>query len=336
MTTEYESNSVTAQRLDRRFCLAPMMDLSDRHFRYLFRLISADALLYTEMLTSSAVVHGERKKLLLFNPEEHPLALQLGGSDAKQLADACKIGEEFGFDEVNLNCGCPSDRVQAGGIGACLMAEPLRVAECLHQMQAVVQIPVTVKCRIGIDNQDSFEALQCFVQTLYDAGCRVFIIHARKAWLSGLSPRQNREVPPLDYEFVYQIKQAFQNCQIVINGGIKDTFAVQTHLAQVDGVMLGREAYYNPFAMIPILREIYSESTNIPVTRKQLLEKYLEYINGQQMLGIPLSRLTRHLIALYKSVPGARAWRRHLSESMHKAQSAEMLLKEAMTYVCDG
>ncbi len=317
---------------DRRFCIAPMMDLTDRHFRYLFRLISPRSLLYTEMLVSAAIVHGDHRGLLAFNTAEHPLALQLGGSDPKQLALASRIGEDAGYDEINLNCGCPSDRVQAGKIGACLMAEPELVADCIQTMQDSVKVPVTVKCRIGIDEQDSDEQLHRFVQVIYDVGCRVFIVHARKAWLQGLSPRQNREIPPLDYDCVYRLKKQFSDCEIIINGGIKNTIDILLHLEKLDGVMLGREAYYNPFAMVPIVKAIYTEDQGIN-TREKLVEVYSDYIKKQYKLGIPLSRMTRHLIALYQAVPGARAWRRHLSEDANKASSVEDFINAAMAYV---
>ena len=309
-----------------------MMDLTDRHFRYLFRLISPHALLYSEMLTAPAVIHGDREYLLGFSGEEHPLALQLGGSDPVQLVEASRIAEQFGYDEINLNCGCPSDRVQSGNFGACLMADPRLVADCLDKMQQAVSVPVTVKCRIGIDRRDSFDELLDFVQVLYEAGCRVFIIHARKAWLDGLSPRENRDIPPLRYDFVYRIKQLFPSCTIVINGGIKTREDVVTHLQHVDGVMLGREAYYNPWGMVDILKEFYDYALE---DRKQLVEQYLAYMLRQTGQGVPLSRMTRHLIALYQAVPGARAWRRCLSENVRDTTSVEALVREALSAVED-
>ncbi|MCB1756022.1 MAG: tRNA dihydrouridine(20/20a) synthase DusA [Gammaproteobacteria bacterium] len=323
---------MNAGPLDRKFSVAPMMDLTDRHFRYLFRLISPHALLYSEMLTAPAVIHGDREYLLGFSGEEHPLALQLGGSDPVQLVEASRIAEQFGYDEINLNCGCPSDRVQSGNFGACLMADPRLVADCLDKMQQAVSVPVTVKCRIGIDRRDSFDELLDFVQVLYEAGCRVFIIHARKAWLDGLSPRENRDIPPLRYDFVYRIKQLFPSCTIVINGGIKTREDVVTHLQHVDGVMLGREAYYNPWGMVDILKEFYDYALE---DRKQLVEQYLAYMLRQTGQGVPLSRMTRHLIALYQAVPGARAWRRCLSENVRDTTSVEALVREALSAVED-
>ncbi len=322
----------------RMFSIAPMMDLTDRHFRYLMRLISPYPLLYTQMLTSAAVVHGKRKELLSYNPQEHPLALQLGGSDPGQLAEASAIGQQFGYDEINLNCGCPSDRVQAGKIGACLMREPELVAECYGAMLNAVEIPVTIKCRLGVDRNDRFGDLFEFIRVLYQAGCRVFIVHARKAWLQGLSPRENREIPPLRYDYVYRIKQAFPDTEIVMNGGIKTLTEVMLHLGKVDGVMLGREAYYNPYAMVGITdhlfrKEITAEKNFRQIERRELVLKYLDYMQYQVSSGIAASRMVRHLIPLYQSVAGARLWRRSLSEGMQKRQPLKSLVFNALSYV---
>lgn len=307
-------SQVSPLGVNRRFCIAPMMELTDRHFRYFFRAISPHALLYSEMLVAQAVVHGDREYLLAYDAEEHPLALQLGGSDPELLAEASRIGEQFGYDEINLNCGCPSDRVQAGRIGACLMAAPELVADCVHQMQAAVTVPVTVKCRIGIDRDDSIDMLMQFIASVRAAGCRVFIIHARKAWLEGLSPRENREIPPLRYEHVYAVKQAYPDCDIIINGGIKTPAEVSDHLAQVDGVMLGREAYYNPYEMMSIAQQVYPDTAGHAPSRVQLVAHYLDYMREKTAAGVPLPHVSRHLIPLYQGVPGARAWRRQLSE----------------------
>lgn len=326
----FELFPMMLSELDRRFCVAPMMDLTDRHFRYLFRLLSPRSLLYSEMLTAQAVIHGDRQYLLGFSDEEHPLALQLGGSDTVQLVEASRIAEQFGYDEINLNCGCPSDRVQSGNFGACLMAEPGWVADCLAAMQDKVTIPVTVKCRIGIERSDSFQELQHFVSVLYKGGCRVFVIHARKAWLDGLSPRENRDIPPLRYDLVYDIKRDFPDCAVIINGGIKTRAEVEAHLQKVDGVMLGREAYYNPWAMTGVVQEVY----RLPIPdREHVVQLYLEYMHRQQAQGVQLSRMTRHLIALYQSVPGARAWRRCLSENVRTTESIDLLIGQALMAV---
>lgn len=318
---------------DRKFCIAPMMDLTDRHFRYMFRLISPYSLLYSEMLTTPAVINGDRDYLLSYNEPEHPVALQLGGSDVAQLIDASRIGEQYGYDEINLNCGCPSDRVQSGRIGACLMGEPALVADCLHHMQQAVSVPVTIKCRIGIDRNDSLDELINFVRTLADAGCKVFVIHARKAWLNGLSPRENRDIPPLRYDSVYAIKQQFPELEIIINGGIKSPDDVQQHLNQVDGVMLGREAYYNPYAMFSIAEQVYGKQGSPLASRRELVEKYLDYMVEQHSRGVPASRMIRHLVPLYQAVPGARAWRRFLSEGSRSVIDINSLIEEALALV---
>jgi tRNA-dihydrouridine synthase A len=322
-----------SQHFNRKFCVAPMMDLTDRHFRYMFRQIVPKSLLYTEMLTSPAVVNGDRDYLLTYNPEEHPIALQIGGSDVKQVCEASRIGEQFGYDEINLNCGCPSDRVQSGKIGACLMAEPELVAECLSNMQEAVTIPVTVKCRIGIDKNDEYDELHRFINTLYQAGCRVFIVHARKAWLQGLSPRENRTVPPLRYDVVYRLKKDFPSCEIIINGGIKRADEVADHLQRVDGVMLGREAYYNPYAMFSIAREVYGYQGCGVSDREELVEIYLDYMQRKSHEGVPVSRMIRHLVALYQAVPGARAWRRCLSEGSRQTACVETLVRKAQGFL---
>ena len=326
-------SSITLIHPDRRFSVAPMMDLTDRHFRYFFRLLCGQGLLYSEMVTAPAVTHGDNERLLGFNGQEHPVALQLGGSDPQQLAHAAALGEGFGYDEINLNCGCPSDRVQSGRIGACLMAEPELVSDCLSAMQDAVDIPVTVKCRVGIDRHDSDEELIRFLEVLYQGGCRVFIVHARKAWLQGLSPKENREIPPLRYESVYAVKEAFPDAEVLINGGITSVEACKTHLQHVDGVMIGREAYYNPWAMRDILASIYGEDAISVKTRRDWTRAYLDYIVARQAEGVPLSMLVRHLIPLYQGVRGARQWRRTLSEGSRHTDDATALVMSALQHL---
>jgi tRNA-dihydrouridine synthase A len=299
--------------INRTISIAPMMACTDRHFRYLARLMSRHVLLYTEMLTTGAVIHGDRDKLLGYNDAEHPIALQLGGSDPKALAQSAAIGADFGYDELNLNVGCPSDRVQAGRFGACLMKEPELVADCVDTMKAVVDIPVTIKMRTGVDDQDSYEALCQFVTTVSKAGCQTFIVHARKAWLKGLSPRENRNVPPLQYDLVYRLKHDFPELEIIINGGVKTMEDTQTQLNHVDGVMIGREAYSNPglIAQFDALCDSKApELTDI----KAIIKAYLPYAGGQLAKGAKLRSLTRHLVGCFQGEPGARYWRRYLSE----------------------
>ena len=296
-----------------RFCVAPMMDWTDRHCRYFHRLLTRRALLYTEMVTAEAVIHGKRERLLGFSGEEQPVALQLGGSDPAKLAQAARIGEDFGYREINLNVGCPSDRVQEGRFGACLMAEPELVARCVSAMQGAVSVPVTVKCRIGIDDQDSEADFQRFIDVVAGAGCRVFIVHARKAWLSGLSPKANREVPPLDYARVYRLKAARPELSIIINGGIASVAEAQAHLQFVDGVMAGRAAYQTPYMLADVDRAIYGDD-EAPRDRGEAVEALLPYVAAHLKRGGRLNNVTRHILGLYHGEPGARAFRRHLSE----------------------
>ena len=291
-----------------------MMDWSDRHCRFFHRLMTREALLYTEMVTALAVIHGARERLLKFSDSEHPVALQLGGSDPAELADAAAIGEAFGYDEINLNVGCPSDRVQEGRFGACLMAEPELVARCIAAMQARVRVPVTVKCRIGIDEQDSEEEFQRFVDTVADAGARVFIVHARKAWLNGLSPKENREIPPLDYERVYRLKAARPELTIVINGGIEGLSECERHLEHVDGVMLGRAAYQTPYLLADVDQRLF-KSTAPVLPRGEVLRQLVPYVEQHLKAGGRLNNVTRHILGLYHGRPRARAFRRHLSEN---------------------
>ena len=298
---------------DYRFCIAPMMDWTDQHERYLLRLISRRARLYTEMVTTGALIHGDRSRFLAHSHEEHPVALQLGGSEPDAMARCAALGQAAGFDEININVGCPSDRVQAGRFGACLMREPGLVADCVRAMLKEVSIPVTVKCRIGVDEQDAFEDLRRFVDLIANAGCTVVIVHARKAWLSGLSPKQNREIPPLHYDRVYSVKSCFPELTVVINGGITKLEAAQAHLQHVDGVMVGREAYQNPWHLSKVDAEIFSEPQN-QQSRWDVLQSYKSYIRSELEKGVPMKRLARHLLGLFQGQPGARVWRRKLSE----------------------
>ena len=315
--------------LDHKFCVAPMMDWTDRHCRVFHRQLTRQALLYTEMVTAAAVIHGDRQRLIGFSPAEHPIALQLGGSDPAKLAEAAAIGEGFGYDEINLNVGCPSDRVQEGRFGACLMAEPALVAACVAAMRRSVKIPVTVKCRIGIDDQDSEADFQCFIDTVADAGCRTFIVHARKAWLSGLSPKENREIPPLDYDRVYRLKQARPDLEIVINGGIETLEACAAHLAHVDGVMLGRAAYQTPYILSEVDRRFFGAACE-DGTRAEALEALVPYIEAHIAKGGKLFNITRHVLGTYHGRPGGRLFRRHLSEQGVKAGARADVLLEAI------
>ena len=294
-----------------------MMDWTDRHFRYMARLISPNTVLYTEMLTCGALINGDTERFLRYDESEHPIALQLGGSTPKDMAICAKMGEDAGYDEININCGCPSDRVQNGFFGACLMADPARVAECVAQMRKAVDIPVTVKCRIGIDKQDDFEFLDTFVRTIADAGCKTFIIHARKAWLSGLSPKENRTVPPIDYPRVYDIKSAHPHLDIIINGEIKTPDQIKSHLTQCDGVMMGREAYQNTYVLAEIERKIFGNH-NIK-GRKKIALAMIPYMERQNTdFGTPIKSMTRHMMGLFHHQPGAKNWRRSLSTFPHE------------------
>ncbi len=293
----------------RTFCIAPMMDHTDRHFRYLMRLLAPHAWLFTEMIPAGAVLHGNASKFLDFNEEEHPVSLQLGGSEPGDLARCAAMAQEQGYDEVNLNVGCPSGRVSAGRFGACLMKEPERVAECVSAMQARTDIPVSVKCRIGVDRQDSAEDLHRFVATVAEAGCQIFYVHARKAMLSGLSPKQNRTIPPLNYERVWELKREFPQLTVVVNGGIRAVDEVYRQLAHMDGVMIGRLAYEDPWTVRRMENELFSAS-NIPATPSEVLEAYLPYLERERLRGVPLARMTRHISGLLHGRPGARNWRR--------------------------
>jgi tRNA-dihydrouridine synthase A len=311
-----------------RFCLAPMMDWSDTHCRYFWRLLTQKAVLYSEMVTTGALIHGDQKRFLDFNACENPLALQLGGSSPKDLALCARMAEDRGYDEVNLNCGCPSDRVQNNMIGACLMAEPELVAECIATMQNAVSIPVTVKHRIGIDDQDDYEDMATFVATISATGCNTFIVHARKAWLKGLSPKENREVPPLDYNKVIQLKNEFPHLNIIINGGITNLHQSKTLLNDLDGVMVGREAYSNPYMLAEVDQQLFSV-TKPAISREEVFEQFMEYCAENLAKGIKLSHMTRHVLGLFQGQPGARSFRRILSEKAPRTNAGIEVLIEA-------
>ncbi|MGB0495836.1 MAG: tRNA dihydrouridine(20/20a) synthase DusA [Kangiellaceae bacterium] len=318
--------------INRRFSIAPMMDWTDKHCRYFHRLITKQSLLYTEMVTTGAVINGDREKLLSYNPQEHPIALQLGGSDPKALAECARIGEDYGYDEINLNVGCPSDRVQSGRIGACLMAEPNLVAEGVSAMKQACKIPVTVKHRIGIDDQDSYQFLTDFVEAVAKSGCDSFIVHARKAVLSGLSPKQNREIPPLIYERVYQLKKGFPELEICINGGIKTLQETELHLKHVDGVMIGREAYHNPYLLALVDRNVFDSKVE-PLTRLEVAEHMLPYIEQHIAGGGKLQHISRHMLGLFHAQPNGKQWRRYISESATKTDADSQVIKEALSLV---
>ncbi|MDV6331964.1 tRNA dihydrouridine(20/20a) synthase DusA [Asticcacaulis sp. 201] len=294
-----------------KFSVAPMMDWTDRHCRAFHRTLSRHALLYTEMVTTKAVIHGDRERLLGYSPVEHPVALQLGGSDPDELAQCARIAEEWGYDEVNLNCGCPSDRVQSGAFGACLMREPQLVADCMRAMIEATRLPVTVKCRIGVDDQEPRDSLFAMVEACQAAGVTSFAVHARKAWLKGLSPKENRDVPPLDYGLVYDLKRAHPDLTIVLNGGIGSLEAAQAHLAHVDGVMLGRVAYHEPALLGQVDRLFFGGETDVGPF--EALEAYRPYMAAQLAAGTPLSHMTRHMLGVMHGLPGARAFRRILT-----------------------
>lgn len=323
------------QQLNRqphRFCIAPMMDWSDQHCRYFWRLLTQQALLYTEMVTTGALIHGDRARFLRFNQEEHPVALQLGGCEPAELARCARWAQEWGYDEVNLNCGCPSDRVQSGAFGAALMARPLLVADCVKAMRDACTLPVTVKHRIGIDHMESYDELTDFVAPIAAAGCEVFIVHARKAWLHGLSPKQNREIPPLNYPWVYRLKRDFPHLTLVLNGGVESLDQCAEHLARVDGVMVGREAYQNPWMLSGVDSALFDRPDPVR-ERKEVIERLLPYIETQMTCGAKLNHITRHLLGLYQGVPGARRFRRHLSENAYREGADAQVLVDALAEV---
>jgi tRNA-dihydrouridine synthase A len=329
--TSYDA-AHTSKLKAHRFCVAPMLDWTDRHCRFFHRLLSRHSLLYSEMVTTGALIHGDAQRFLQFDAAENPVAFQLGGSNAHDLALCARMVEDFGYDEVNLNVGCPSDRVQNGRFGACLMAEPELVAECVAAMNQAVKIPVTVKSRIGIDERDSYEELVHFIDTVAKAGCETFIVHARKAWLSGLSPKQNRDVPPLRYDVVYQLKNDYPQLNIIINGGINTLDQVEAMLEQVDGVMVGREAYQNPYLLAEVDQRFYAAKRSL-ISRQQVVALLIPYI--QQQLKNPYVRLnsiTRHILGLFHGEYGARLWRRHLSENACRTGATEQVVLEALKF----
>src|SRR6202047_3805381 len=317
-----------------RFSIAPMMDWTDRHCRVFHRLMTRRARLYTEMLTTGAIIHGDRARLLGFDASEHPVALQLGGSDPRDLATAAKIGEDFGYDEINLNVGCPSDRVKDGRFGACLMAEPALVADCVAAMKRAVGVPVTVKCRIGIDDQDPEIALDALARGVIAAGADAVIVHARKAWLNGLSPKKTRDTPPLDYGRVYRLKASMPDVPIIINGGIAGLTEAKKHLAHVDGVMLGRAAYHEPWRLLAVDPELFGEAAPLSAM-KDVFEAVMPYIEAELAQGTRLHSITRHFLGAFHGVPGARAFRRHLAENGARPGAGVNVLRDAIALVED-
>jgi tRNA-dihydrouridine synthase A len=324
-------------KLDRRVCTAPLMDYTDRHCRYFLRLLSPSALLYTEMITASAIVRGDAARLLAFHPDEHPVALQLGGSNPSELAQAARMGERLGYDEINLNCGCPSDRVQSGRFGACLMAEPKLVAECVSAMREAVNVPVTVKCRIGIDPMphtatDAYEFLVRFVNSVAQTGCTVFAVHARQAVLNGLSPKENREIPPLQYDVVRQLRADFPTLTFVVNGGIRTLEDALEHLRLFDGVMIGREAYQNPYLLALLHRAVVDPQWSLP-SREEIVERYVPYVQDRLAEGHRLRSMIRHVQGLYAGLPRVRSWRRFLSERASAPDARADVLMDALRIV---
>ena len=313
-----------------RFCIAPMMEWTDTHCRVLHRLLTRRALLYTEMVTAEAVVRGNRERLLGFDASEHPVAVQLGGSDPARLAEAARIAADMGYDEINLNVGCPSDRVQSGRFGACLMREPVLVADCVAAMRAAAAVPVTVKCRLGVDDQDPHESLRRMIERCEAAGATTFVVHARKAWLEGLSPKENRDVPPLDYELVYQVKRENPHLTIVINGGIAMLDECETHLKHVDGVMLGRAAYHSPAMLAEVDARFFGGETRDLDTA---IEAYLAYVEHKLGEGVPLNAMTKHMLGLFNGKPGARLFRRHLSENATRKGANIHTLRDALAHL---
>ena len=330
MLQDKSSNTSTMPR--HTFSVAPMLDWTDKHCRYFHRLLTKKALLYTEMVTTGAILYGAQQRFLDFNNAENPLVFQLGGSNPGDLASCARIIEDHGYDEINLNVGCPSNRVQNGRFGACLMAEPDLVADCVYAMQKVVAIPVTVKSRIGIDEQDSYQELCKFVSTIVDAGCKTFIIHARKAWLKGLSPKQNRDIPPLRYDIVYQLKNDFPDLDIVLNGGVVTLESTKGILQHVDGVMMGREAYHNPYLLAEVDAQLFASSDPVK-TRHQVVMELMPYIEEHLRDGGRLHNITRHILGLFHGVPGARIWRRVLSENATKKGADERVVLEALNTI---
>ncbi|WP_281170420.1 tRNA dihydrouridine(20/20a) synthase DusA [Neptunomonas japonica] len=322
----------TRDTLDRRFCIAPMMDWTDKHCRMFHRILSKNTVLYSEMVTSGALIFGDKHRHLAYNEGEHPVALQLGGSDPIDLAKCARLAQEYGYDEVNLNVGCPSDRVQNNMIGACLMEYPEKVRDCMSAMQDAVDIPVTIKHRLGIDNLDSDELLHHFVDTVQTSGCSTFIVHARKAILQGLSPKENRDVPPLQYDRVYKLKQAFPELEIIINGGIKTLDDSQEHLKHVDGVMMGREAYQNPYILAEVDSALYGISQQV-MSRIEAVEAYLPYIEEQLRQDVYLNHISRHILGIFHGMPGGKQFRRLISEEAHKRGAGIEVIQQALAKI---
>ena len=316
------------------FAVAPMMDWTDRHCRFFHRILTRRARLYTEMVTTGAIIHGPRARLLAFDPAEHPVALQLGGSEPADLAACARIAEDLGYDEVNLNIGCPSERVQKGAFGACLMREPGLVGACVAEMRAAVRIPVTVKCRIGVDDQDPCDALFGFVDKVARAGCETFVVHARKAWLKGLSPKDNRDIPPLDYDLVYTLKRERPDLTVIINGGITTLDEAKTHLGHVDGVMMGRAAYQSPWLLAEVDSTLFAAPRPV-ATRRAAVEAFMPYMARELQNGTPLNAMTKHLLGLFNGLPGARAFRRHLSENAVKPGAGFAVVETALSFIRD-
>lgn len=314
---------------DRKFCVAPMLDWTDRHCRYFLRLISKNAVLYTEMITTGAILYGDTAYHLQMDPFEHPVALQLGGSDPADLAKACVLASKYDYAEINLNCGCPSDRVQNGMFGAVMMKDAQITADCVAAMRDAVDLPITVKHRIGVDEHDSYEFLRDFVGTVAQSGCEVFLVHARKAWLKGLSPKQNREVPELNYDRVYQLKQDFPELDIIINGGVTSIEQSLQHIQHLDGVMVGREAYTNPYLLASVDQDIYG-STAAVKSRQEIAEAFLIYVDNELSKGTKLNAMTRHILGLFHGMPGARQFRRHISENAFKPSASIEVLTTAL------
>jgi len=315
--------------VDRRLSVAPMMDWTDRFDRAFLRCMTRRTLLYTEMVVTGAILHGQRERFLDFDAVEHPVALQLGGSDPAELAACARIAEDWGYDEVNLNVGCPSDRVSAGRFGACLMAEPALVAEGVAALRGATALPVTVKHRIGIDDLDSYDHLRRFLDTVAAAGCQTFIIHARKAWLQGLSPKQNREIPPLRHDVVHQVKRDYPELEIILNGGLRDVPEALAHLPAVDGCMIGRAAYETPYVMAEADQVMFGADAPVP-SRREVMARYLPYVREKLAEGVPLFRMTRHILPLFHGQPGARGWRRHLTEAVQQPGAGAEVIEEAL------
>jgi tRNA-dihydrouridine synthase A len=315
--------------LDRRLCIAPMMDYTDRHFRYLMRLLSPRSLQYTEMVTAQALAHGHIERLLGFDPAEHPVALQIGGSDPELLARAAKLGEDYGYLEINLNVGCPSDRVLSGRFGACLMAEPAVVADCMRAMRDAVKVPVTVKCRIGIDMFDDYAFFERFVLTVREAGVDVFIVHARKAYLHGLSPKENREIPPLCYDVPARLKKEHPELTVILNGGLTTRAQVREWLPRFDGVMLGRQAYQEPYLLAELDAELLGPGVT-PPSRESVIEQYADYVDRMAAQGHPVPLMLRHAHGVYAGLPNARAWRRFLTEQGHQPGASGNVLRDSL------